>query len=212
MKEKRCPNCGEKTTEKICPKCKTKLRSGHHTITLIVLILIIILLACVFIAPHHTNSNMTANQTSDANKNVTANQTVDWSNLTQSQSDDTEKTIYQSDDYSALTRYQEISTDEALNPPVREKVQFDGKYVGQTDWDGSSNDVEYMPPPTYTVLQYGGSYVFLEISYKIPNLNKYENNTIHLEGEFNGGNTLEGHTDNGFVAGNLFIPDKITAK
>lgn len=213
MKEKRCPNCGEKTTEKICPKCKTKLKSNHHAIAFIVLVLAIILLAFAFIAPHnHVNSNVTANQTVTANKNMTANQTIDLVNAIKNQSSDANETVYQSDDYSELTRYLELSTDKAINPPSREKVQFDGKYFGHTDWSGSGNQAEYMPPPTYDVIQYGGAYIFLGVSYQIPNLQKYENKTIHFEGEFDGGNTLEGHTDNGFVAGNLFHPDKIVVK
>ena len=107
-----------------------------------------------------------------------------------------------------LTPYKQVDSSYIANPVQGEKVQFDGEYVGSTNWAGGYY-FYYSYISNNDIVKVGNEYVIIQGDYLNHDLYGHEGETVHLEGRFGGGGKSKQPTENGYIYGYWFGADTI---
>ena len=107
-----------------------------------------------------------------------------------------------------FSQYRPVDESYIAFPDTREKVQFEGTYIGITSW-AKGDVLYYMPPPEYDVIQVESQYVVLTGDYSAHGLYGNEGKRIHLEGSFENSTQTRQPFNGTLINAHPFSPDKI---
>lgn len=107
-----------------------------------------------------------------------------------------------------MTPYKQVDSSYIPNHVAGEKVQFDGEYIGTTNW-GGGYFFFYSTITNNDIVRVGDQYVILQGDYINHDLYGNEGKTVHLEGRFAAGGLSHQRFEDGYIDGYWFGADTI---